>query len=283
MAEDKLSIDILSPEAVTKKAETIGVKKARNALRSTVMLGVLAGAFIAMAGEFYTLAVVDTGLGFSLTKLIGGFVFSLGLILVVVTGAELFTGNTLLIIAYMTRKITLKELMRNWVLVYLGNFIGAVGIAVLVFYAKQYTLKEYHFALEALKIAQGKLANDFFTALVRGILANLLVVMAVWLSYAGRSLADKFLAVILPVSAFVASGFEHSIANMYFVPFAIFIKSLPEVIGALQKSGYRGDISTITWANFLVKNLIPVTIGNIIGGGFLVGLVYWFVYLYKRK
>ena len=282
MAEDKISIDILSPEAVTVKAETIGVKKAKNSLRSTVMLGVLAGAFIALAGEFYTLAVIDTGLGFSLTKLIGGFVFSLGLILVVVTGAELFTGNTLLIIAYMTGKISFRDLMRNWILVYIGNFLGAVGVALLVFYAKQYTLKDYHFALESLKIAQTKLANDFFTQTVRAVLANLLVVMAVWLSYAGRSLADKFLAVILPVTAFVASGFEHSIANMYFVPFAIFIKGLPEVITAWQKSGLPGDIATITWVNFVFKNLIPVTIGNIIGGGFLVGLVYWFVYLYKK-
>lgn len=282
MPEEKLSIDILSPDAVTAKAETIGVKKAKNTLRSTVMLGILAGAFIGLAGEFYTVTVFQAGVGYSLARLIGGLVFSLGLILVVITGAELFTGNTLLVIAYMTRKITSRDLLRNWVLVYIGNFIGAVGIALMVYLSRQWAVKDYLFAVESIKIAMTKMEQDFWTAVFRGTLANMLVVLAVWLTYAGRTLTDKLLAIIFPITAFVASGFEHSIANMYFIPFAIMIKNHPLVRGTWLLKGGGGDLGILTWSNFLINNLVPVTIGNIIGGAVFVGLAYWFIYLYKR-
>lgn len=278
----KLSVDILTPDAVTEKAEIIGVKKAKNSLRSTVMLGILAGAFIALAGEFYTMAVFQAETGYSISRLLGGLVFSLGLILVVITGAELFTGNTLLVIAYMTRKIALRDLLRNWVLVYIGNFIGAVGIALLVYYSQQYAVKEQLFAVESLKIAFAKLKYDFLTQVIRGTLANMLVVLAVWLTYAGRTLSDKLLAIIFPITAFVASGFEHSIANMYFLPFAWLVKQVPAVQQAWQAAGAPGDLASLTWAAMFWKNIIPVTIGNIIGGAVFVGLAYWFVYLYKR-
>lgn len=282
MPEEKLSIDILSPDAVTAKAETIGVKKAKNTLRSTVMLGILAGAFIGLAGEFYTMTVFQAGVGYSLARLIGGLVFSLGLILVVITGAELFTGNTLLVIAFMTRKITSRDLLRNWVLVYIGNFIGAVGIALMVYLSRQWAVKDYLFAVESIKIAMAKMEQDFWTAVFRGTLANMLVVLAVWLTYAGRTLTDKLLAIIFPITAFVASGFEHSIANMYFIPFAIMIKAHPAVRGAWLLRGSGGDLGILNWGNFIVNNLVPVTIGNIIGGAVFVGLAYWFIYLYKR-
>ncbi|MFZ5627107.1 MAG: formate/nitrite transporter family protein [Bacillota bacterium] len=278
----KLSVDILTPDAVTEKAESIGVKKAKNSLRSTVMLGILAGAFIALAGEFYTMAVFQAETGYSISRLLGGLAFSLGLILVVITGAELFTGNTLLVIAYMTRKITLRDLLRNWVLVYIGNFIGAFGVALLVYYSQQYAVKDNLFAVESLKIAFGKLKFDFLTQVIRGTLANMLVVLAVWLTYAGRTLSDKLLAIIFPITAFVASGFEHSIANMYFLPFAWLIKHVPAVQSAWQAAGATGDLASLTWATMFWKNIFPVTIGNIIGGAVFVGLAYWFVYLYKR-
>ncbi|AVX21024.1 formate transporter [Carboxydocella sporoproducens DSM 16521] len=278
----KLSVDILTPDAVTEKAESIGVKKAKNSLRSTVMLGILAGAFIALAGEFYTMAVFQAETGYSISRLLGGLAFSLGLILVVITGAELFTGNTLLVIAYMTRKITLRDLLRNWVLVYIGNFIGAFGVALLVYYSQQYAVKDHFFAVESLKIAFGKLKYDFLTQVIRGTLANMLVVLAVWLTYAGRTLSDKLLAIIFPITAFVASGFEHSIANMYFLPFAWLVKHVPAVQSAWQVAGAPGDLASLTWATMFWKNIIPVTIGNIIGGAVFVGLAYWFVYLYKR-
>jgi len=279
---DRLNVDILTPDAVTAKAEETGVKKAKNTLRSTVMLGILAGAFIALAGEFYTMVVFSSHLGYSIERLLGGLVFSLGLILVIITGAELFTGNTLLLIAYMTKKINLQDLLRNWSLVYLGNLIGAVFVALMVYYSRQWALKDFAFAVEALKIGTAKVNNDFITAMVRGILANLLVVLAVWLSYSGRTLTDKVLAVVFPISAFVASGFEHSIANMYFIPFALMLKANPQVRQAYMAAVPNGSLSGLTTSAFILNNLIPVTIGNIIGGGVFVGLGYWFVYLYKR-
>ena len=279
---DRLNVDILTPDAVTAKAEETGVKKAKNTLRSTVMLGILAGAFIALAGEFYTMVVFSSHLGYSIERLLGGLVFSLGLILVIITGAELFTGNTLLLIAYMTKKINLQDLLRNWSLVYLGNLIGAVFVALMVYYSRQWALKDFAFAVEALKIGTAKVNNDFITAMVRGILANLLVVLAVWLSYSGRTLTDKVLAVVFPISAFVASGFEHSIANMYFIPFALMLKANPQAHQTYMASVPNGSLSGLTTSAFILNNLIPVTIGNIIGGGVFVGLGYWFVYLYKR-
>ncbi|MBO8129004.1 MAG: formate/nitrite transporter family protein [Peptococcaceae bacterium] len=282
MSDQKLTVDILTPDAVTEKAESTGVKKAKYPLRTTVMLGILAGVFIALAGEFYTMVVFEAQTGYSIARLLGGLAFSLGLILVVITGAELFTGNTLLVIAYMTKKITLKDLLRNWLLVYTGNFIGSIAVVLLVYYSHQWVLKEYSFAVQAVQIGIGKVSNDFFTAMVRGVLANTLVVLAVWMSYSGRTLTDKLLAVIFPISAFVASGFEHSIANMYFIPMALMLKGNEAVQQALLAAAPHADISLLTVQTFITRNLIPVTIGNIIGGAVFVGLAYWFVYLYKR-
>ena len=282
MKDQKLTIDILTPDAVTEKAESSGVKKARYSLKTTVMLGILAGAFIALAGEFYTMVVFDAQVGFSIAKLLGGFVFSMGLILVVITGAELFTGNTLLIIAQMTKKISFQELMRNWILVYIGNFIGSIGIVLLIYFSDQWMLNDNAFAVTAVKIGVGKVSNDFFTAMIRGILANTLVVLAVWLSYSGRTLTDKVLAIIFPITAFVASGFEHSIANMYFIPMALILKATPAVQQTLASAAPHLDVGLLTVSRSLLFNIIPVTIGNIIGGGVFVGLTYWFVYLYKR-
>ncbi|WP_423055283.1 formate/nitrite transporter family protein [Zhaonella formicivorans] len=279
---DRLNIDLLSPAAVTRKAETLGVEKAKNTIRSTVMLGILAGSFIAFAGEFYTVVIYDTHLGPSITKLLGGLAFSLGLILVVVAGAELFTGNTLLIIAYMTRKITFGQLLRNWALVYLGNFLGAIGTVLLIYFSEQWKLGNYAFAAQAIKIAADKVNSDLWIAFVRGILANSLVVLAVWLSYSGRTLTDKVLAVIFPVTAFVSSGFEHSIANMYFIPFGMLLKLNPEAAAAALAAYPDLHLANLNVAGFVLRNLLPVTLGNIIGGAVLVGLVYWFVYLHKK-
>lgn len=280
--ENKLNIDLLSPEAVTAKAESTGVKKAHNTLRATVTLGILAGTFIAFAGEFYTMVIFDARVGSSLAKLLGGISFSLGLILVVIAGAELFTGNTLLIIAMMTKKITWRLLLRNWVLVYIGNFIGSLFIVLLVYYSEQWHLGNFSFGAVTLKIALDKVSNDFITTMIRGILANTLVVMAIWLSYSGRTVTDKLLAIIFPITAFVASGFEHSIANMYFIPFGLLLKSNIQVQNTFVKLFGNLDLSPLTASNFVLKNLFPVTLGNIIGGGLLVGAIYWFVYLHKK-
>ncbi len=280
--EKNLNIDLLSPEAVTTKAESTGVEKAHNTLRATVSLGILAGTFIAFAGEFYTMVIFDARTGSSLAKLLGGISFSLGLILVVIAGAELFTGNTLLVIALMTKKITWRLLLRNWILVYIGNLIGSLFIVFLVFYSEQWHLGNFSFGAVSLKIALDKVSNDFYTTMIRGILANTLVVMAIWLSYSGRTVTDKLLAIIFPITAFVASGFEHSIANMYFIPFGLLLKSDPRVQAVFVERFGNLDLSILNIPSFLFKNLVPVTLGNIIGGGVLVGLVYWFVYLHKK-
>jgi formate transporter len=203
-------------------------------------------------------------------------VFCLGLILVVVGGAELFTGNTLMAMAWAAGKVRLAEMLRAWLIVYIGNFIGAIGTAALVFLSGQYLLGKGSVATVALNIALAKVTLSFEHALFLGILCNVLVCLAVWLAYGARSTTDKVLAVLFPVSAFVVAGFEHSVANMYLIPLGLFIKAWgPSMLAD------GADYSALTWPMFFVS-LVPVTIGNIIGGGGLVGLVYWFVYLRKR-
>ena len=193
---------------------------------------------------------------------------TLGLILVVVAGAELFTGNNLLAMAWADGKITTVELLRNWAIVCVGNFIGAAGLAVLVFLSGHPEMNNGLIAQEYLRIASAKVALPFWTALFKGILCNILVCMAVWMAFAGRSVIDKAVAIIFPISAFVAAGFEHSIANMFLIPLAML----------LQCFGNSGETTgSITWVGF-IGNLVPVILGNIIGGSVLVGLVYHVIY-----
>jgi formate/nitrite transporter len=201
------------------------------------------------------------------------------LILVVVAGAELFTGNNLIVMAWANRKISTWALLRNWLIVYLGNFVGSLGTAILVFLARQYTAGSGSVGEAALKIAVGKVNLGFVQALALGILCNGLVCLAIWLTYSARSVADKILAIIFPITAFVAAGFEHSIANMYFVPYALLIKAFDPAFVVASKI----DISSLTWGSFLLKNLLPVTLGNIIGGSILVAIMYWFIYLRGKK
>jgi formate/nitrite transporter len=212
---------------------------------------------------------------------LAGISFTLGLILVVVSGSELFTGNNLIIIAFANRRITLGALLRNWVIVYLGNFVGALFTAYLMFIARQYTFGGGSIGLAALNTGEAKTSLGFAQAVVLGIFCNALVCMAVWMCYSARSTIDKILAIIPPISAFVAAGFEHSIANMYFIPMALFIKQMgtPAFFEAIKK--IPADFSHLTWSNFFIMNLLPVTIGNIIGGAVMVGLMYWFIYLSK--
>ena len=213
---------------------------------------------------------------FGISRLLSGVVFCLGLILIVVGGAELFTGNTLMVVAWAAGKVWLAEMLRAWLIVYIGNFIGAIGTAALVFLSGQYLSGKGGVAAVALNIALAKVTLSFEHALFLGILCNVLVCLAVWLAYGARSTTDKVLAVLFPVSAFVVAGFEHSVANMYLIPLGLFIKAWGP--SALVEGT---DFSLLTWPVFFVS-LVPVTIGNIIGGGGLVGLVYWFVYLRKR-
>jgi formate transporter len=271
-------LDALLPADMAAKAEQVGVLKANLPLRRLVPLGVLAGAFIALGANFSTV-VTSGSMDPGVSKLLGGLVFSLGLILVVVSGAELFTGNTLIVIAVAGRRVTIRALLRNWLVVYLANFVGATATALLVFASGRMSVGDGAAGQRALRIAEGKGAVAFGEAIISAVLANSLVCLAVWMTMSARTLMDKVIVIVPPVTAFVAAGYEHSVANMYFFPAAIFQKSwAPDRFWTATEST-SGQFTHVDWQHFLVSNLLPVTIGNIIGGAILVGLVYWFVYL----
>ncbi len=275
-------IDALLPREVAEKAEAVGAAKARLDIVSLLALGVLAGAFIALGAMFSTTILSGAEAApWGIARFVAGLGFSVGLVLVVVGGAELFTGNTLMVMALASGRIGATEMLRAWAIVYIGNLVGAVGTAALVFFAGQYLYNGGDVGAVALSIARAKAELPFGQALFLGILCNVLVCLAVWLSLAARTVTDKIVAVILPVAAFVAAGFEHSVANMYFLPLGLMLRwwapdGFWSAIGAAP-----ADYATVDLGG-LVANLVPVTIGNIVGGGVLVGLVYWFVYLRRR-
>jgi formate transporter len=279
----EISVDALIPQEMAEKAEAIGVRKAALAFWPLFALSVLAGAFIALGAMFSTTTAAGSSvLPYGVARLLIGLTFCVGLILVVVAGAELFTGNNLIVMAWASRKVSTGALLRNWIIVYIGNFIGSLGTAALVFLSKQYTSGSGSVGESALKIAASKLHYGFIQAVALGILCNALVCLAVWLTFSARSAADKILAIIFPITAFVAASFEHSVANMYFIPYALFIKAFdPAFVTSLADKA--PDLTSLTWGTFFLKNLLPVTIGNIIGGSGLVALMYWFVYLRGRK
>ncbi len=257
-----LSIDAYSPKQIAALINTVGISKANLPVLQTLTLGVLAGAFIAFGAMFYTVVITDSALGIGPTRLLGGLAFSLGLVLVIIAGAELFTGNNLIVIAWAERKVTTRLLLRNWLLVYLANLVGSVASAWFIQLSGTLATSDGAFANTALNIAQNKVALTSGQAFFRGIMCNALVCLAVWLCFAAHSVSGKILAIIFPISAFVALGFEHSVANMYLISVAI-----------LQGG------SGITLADF-VGNILPVTVGNIVGGSVFVALVYWLCYLH---
>ncbi len=269
------TIDAYSPVQMARRVEKAGVTKGNMDFLSMFVLSILAGIFIAFGAALYTLVTHDTHLPLGMTKLIGGIVFCLGLILVIIAGAELFTGNTLVVMAYVSRKITLEQLMRNWVIVFVGNFVGSIAIALLVFESGHFAMGSWAVGAKALAIANGKVHLTFGQAFIRGVLCNMLVCLAVWLCFSGRSVTDKILAIIFPITAFVALGFEHCVANMYFIPVGLLLKSNPHVLAAAGNI----DLSGLTASGFLVRNLLPVTLGNMVGGVFLVAGIYWFIYM----
>jgi formate/nitrite transporter len=278
-----VSIDTLLPSEMASKAESLGVTKAKMTLSKTIVLSILAGAFIAFGSVFFTAVTSASAMSFGVTRLLGGLCFSLGLILVIVGGAELFTGNNLIIMAWANKKVSTVQVLRNWCLVYVGNFIGALFIVVLMLFARQYLAASGMAGINMLNIAKFKCELGFTQAVALGILCNILVCLAVWLCFSSGSITGKIISIVFPVTAFVTCGFEHSVANMYFVPEAILLidQQDPLMLKLIAQSGVNYD--SITWSNFLLNNLLPVTLGNIIGGAVLVGLVYWFVYLRNNK
>jgi formate transporter FocA len=280
MTNETVRVDGLSPVEMAQKATSIGIKKSNLPARQIIMLAMLAGAYIGLGGVFST--VVTTGaadLPYGVAKFLSGLAFSVGLIFVIIGGAELFTGNTLLSIAFASRKISWKALLRNWAIVYVGNFIGATLLALFVFLSHEYTQASGAWGSNALNIGNVKTGLSFVPALFSGILCNMLVCLAVWMTYSCHTVAEKILAIIPPIATFVAAGFEHSVANMYFISLALMIKKWggTAFFDSIGKSA--ADFSNLTLKNFFIANLLPVTIGNIIGGAVIIGLTYWWIYL----
>jgi formate transporter len=277
-------IDSLLPNEMAVRAEKIGARKALMNFTRLFVLSVLAGTFIAFGAILATTvaAGAEGMLPFGVIRLLSGFVFSIGLILVIIGGAELFTGNNLIVMAWANRRITTFQVLRNWTIVYLGNFVGAFGTALMMFLSGQHLFGNSVVGITALSIADAKTNLGFGQAVILGIFCNLLVCLAVWMSFSGRTATDKVLVIIPPITAFVACGFENVIANMYYIPFALLIKAGAAESFWAQIGKTAGDYPSLTEQQFFFNNLLPVTIGNIIGGAVLVGIVYWFVYLRKR-
>jgi formate/nitrite transporter len=272
-----LRIDALLPAEMARRAEYLGVRKIETPALSLFALAVLAGAFIALGAVFATTVAAGTVAAwpYGVARLLTGLVFCLGLVLVVVGGAELFTGNSLIVMAWASRKVTTRAMLHNWLIVYLGNFVGAVATAAMVVVAGHQTFGDGAVGQAALAIARAKTSLGFVQAIALGVLCNALVCLAVWLTFSARSAVDKIAAIIFPITAFVAAGFEHCVANMYFVPVAIFIQDFAP--------GFPASSAPLTWGGFLLGNLLPVTIGNVIGGSVLVAAVYWAVYLRRSE
>ena len=265
--------DCLKPEAIAALAEDITYGKATKPAAKTFQLAITAGAFIAIAFVFYITVLATGG-----NKLAGGICFSLGLILCVVLGGELFTSTTLTLVARAANRITWGKLLKNWVIVYFGNLVGGLIIVTLIMLAGQYMNSNGQWGLVALNTAQHKIHHTFIEAVALGILCNLMVCVAVWMSFGGRTMTDKALIMVLPVAMFVASGFEHSIANMFMIPVGICIQTFasPEFWQAIGVD--QAKYADLTIGHFVINNLIPVTIGNIIGGCVMIGLTNWFIF-----
>jgi formate/nitrite transporter len=264
------NLQAYSPAEIEETIEKVGVKKANLPFLASFMLAIVAGGGIGFGALYYSIVASDPSLSFATARVVGGLAFTLGLTLVLVGGAELFTGNNLIVMAWASGRVSAATMLRNWAIVYLGNLVGSIGLVVLVFSSHHLDMNDGRIGLSVLNTAAGKIRPDMVTLFVKGILCNVLVCAAVWLAYAGRSVTDKIVALLLPISAFVAAGFEHCVANMYFLPLA----------WLLVQAGHAPatfDASPITIAG-IIHNLVPVTLGNIVGGAGFVGAVYWAIY-----
>lgn len=275
---------LLSPNEIAEFTVEVGIKKASMKWWKQLVLGIMAGMFIALAGNAASIAgygAQAVGIG----KMLSGALFGTGLIMVLLAGAELFTGNCLISMAVLEKKVKVMSMLRNWFFVYLGNMIGGIGYTFLMSLTTQQGMDGGKLAAYAINAAYGKCTIEFGPAVIMGIFCNVLVCIAVWVSYSSKDVVGKIVAMFFPIWIFVVSGYEHCIANMYFIPMGIFSKNNDAYVqAAMSQYGLTADqISQVNWQNFFVTNLIPVTIGNIIGGVVLVGVVYWVVYLNKKK
>lgn len=277
-----MTTGFMTPKEVAESVVKISNVKSKIPILPMLILGMMAGVYIGFGAQLCTLVTHDlsqyVGVGFA--KFIGGSVFTVGLMLVVIAGAELFTGNCLMLIGPLTRNITIKGMLRNWFFVYLANFVGSLLLVIIMYFSGLWKLGNLGVGSAALKIAVGKTSLPFVEAFFRGVGCNWLVCLAVWLAIAGKDSISKIFGIFFPIMAFVASGFEHSIANMYFIPIGLFLKGNANLVSA---AGLAETINNLTWSNFIVKNLIPVTLGNIIGGAFFVAGAYYLVYLREKS
>lgn len=268
-----------TPAEVASNVIGIGRNKASLKIYQMLMLGFLAGMFIALAavGCNTISCSIQTA---SVAKFVGAAIFPVGLAMVLLAGSELFTGNCLMIISVLEKKVRLYEMLKNWLFVYIGNFCGSIFVAALVYFGGQFDLFGGALAVSTIKVAAAKASLSFGKAIILGILCNFLVCIAVWISFAAKTVGAKFAGLFMPIMLFVGCGFEHSVANMYYVPAGLFAVSNPDYVAAAAET--VTNIGNLTWGNFFLHNLIPVTIGNIIGGMVLVGMMYWGIYLKGR-
>ncbi len=271
----------LAPGEVAKAIIGVGKAKTSLSVMQMVILGILAGAFIGFGSELATMVSFDMSkfLGVGFAKFIFGSVFSVGLILVVIAGAELFTGNNLIFIGVLTGDVKFSKMLNNWFWVYVANFIGSLLLVWIMYATGLWKTGDFGVGAKALAIANGKVNLAWGAAFARAIGCNWLVCLAVWLAVASKDVVGKIFAIYFPIMAFVASGFEHSVANMYFIPMGILLKNNADVVAA---AGLTDKLANLNWGGF-VNNLIPVTLGNIVGGAFFVSALYWAVYSKGKK
>lgn len=271
---------MFSPKEVAENLIAIGKKKAETPVPKLFLLGILAGMFIAFAcvGANTASSLIENA---AVAKLVGACVFPVGLSMVIVAGSELFTGDNLMVISLLEKEITPWQLIRCWIVVYIGNFVGAVATAWVVSVSAQLNFFGNAVAVSAIKTALMKVSYDFHEALLLGILCNIVVCIAVWMSFAAKNVSGKMAIIFMPVMLFILSGFEHSIANMYYISVGLFAAANP--VYKDIAAGVIDNLGNLTWSAFFIKNLLPVTIGNIIGGGGIVGCSYWYIYLKGRR
>lgn len=281
MAQHSAAPDNLTPKEIAEYVEELGQKKTGYSATTTLMLAGAAGAFVSMGAQFYLAVVHDSKLSFGMTGFIGGLAFNLGLVLIVLAGAELFTGNILVSLGAVQGRYPLSRVLRNWGLVWTGNFIGALFMVTLFYWGGIPDMNGGLIGAKTLSVAYTKAHLPWTTAFIRGILCNIFVVLAVWVVYGGRTTIDRIAAMILPIAAFVALGFEHSVANMFYFPMAYLLSKRPEMVTLAEQTYSKTfDLASLSPLHWIPGNLVPVTLGNIVGG-LIVGLLYWAVYLRK--
>lgn len=273
-------MNLFAPAQIAENYIAVGKAKVNTPVLKMFLLAVMAGIFIAFGGAAATTAAVSIEAP-SVGKLVGACIFPGGLTMVLLAGSELFTGNCLLTIPLFQKEITVGQMLKNWIVVYIGNFVGGMAVAAGIVFSGQASLFNNGMAVSVISAAASKCTMSFGDALLKGIMCNFLVCIAVWIAFAAKDVAGKILGLFFPVMMFVLCGFEHSVANMYYISAGLFAKGVDTYHQAAMAAGV--DMSVLTWQGFFIKNLLPVTIGNIIGGGILVGCTYWFIYLHKRK